>query len=267
MKRELSEGFELDDDRERIDISAVHLFLSEESYWAQGRTLEVVRSSVKGAARVIGLYKDDAQIGFARVVSDDLAVAYLADVYVLQEYRGRGLGRALVGEAVDGGSTSAARWLLHSLDAGDLYREFDFDFPSAQLLERSSTSDPLHVEEIRQLEHDFMNAVKERDVDWLDKHLAVEFTLITGRPEVPVRSRGQWLEITMSEYSIRSFTFDEIDVVLHGATAVVRSRYSQIATMGDLDRSASYLMTDSWLWRLKRWQLVARHVSPMESGK
>ena len=92
MRRELPDGFELDDDRSRVDVDAVHDYLANESYWAKGRPREVVERLVAEATRVVGLYREGRQVGFARVVSDGEVFAYLADVYVLEEARGRGLG-------------------------------------------------------------------------------------------------------------------------------------------------------------------------------
>ena len=134
--RKLAEGFELDDDPARIDLDAVHRFLSEESYWAKSRPRPVVEELVRGAARVVGLYDGPRQIGFARVVSDGHVLAYLADVYVLPEYRGRGLGVELVRETVERGPQAGLRWLLHTNDAHGLYERFGFGQPSDTLLER-----------------------------------------------------------------------------------------------------------------------------------
>lgn len=136
MRRELPGGLELDDDRRRIDIAAVHAWLSTESYWAKGRPYAVVALSVGEASRVVGLYDGDRQVGFARVVSDDLAFAYLADVYVLAEYRGRGLGVELVREAVENGPHAGVKWLLHTLDAHGLYEKLGFGPPDDRYMER-----------------------------------------------------------------------------------------------------------------------------------
>ena len=107
MKRDLGEGYELDDDPARIDRDAVHRYLSEESYWAKGRPCEVQDELVAGAARVVGLYRDGEQVGFSRTLSDGHAQSYLADVYVLEEHRGRGLGVELVRFSVDAGPVRA----------------------------------------------------------------------------------------------------------------------------------------------------------------
>jgi GNAT superfamily N-acetyltransferase len=126
VRRELDGGFELDDDPARIDVAAVHAYISGESYWGRGRPRELVERAIEGSRRVVGLYREGEQVGFARAVSDGVTVAYLADVYVLAPYRGRGLGLALVREILDGGSPSDVRWLLHTADAQPLYAKLGF---------------------------------------------------------------------------------------------------------------------------------------------
>jgi GNAT superfamily N-acetyltransferase len=136
VRRELRDGIELDDDRDRIDVDAVHRFLSEQSYWARGRTRETVERTVREAQRVVGLYHEGRQIGFTRTVTDGLVIAYLADVYVVPDYRGLGLGVELVRETVEGGPYARVRWLLHTADAEGLYEKFGFTAPGDRLLER-----------------------------------------------------------------------------------------------------------------------------------
>jgi GNAT superfamily N-acetyltransferase len=137
VRRELDGGFELDDDRARVDIDAVHSFISTESYWGLGRARETVERAIAGSTRVVGLYHGGRQVGFARAVSDRASVAYLADVYVLAEYRGRGLGLALVREIVER-SFGEVRWLLHTADAQRLYAKLGFaeGQPPYPLMER-----------------------------------------------------------------------------------------------------------------------------------
>ena len=138
MRRDLGDGYELDDDRDRIDRQAVHRYLSEESYWARGRPREVQDELINTAARVVGLYRDGAQVGFTRTLSDGYAQSYLADVYVLEEHRGRGLGVELVRFSVDEGPFARTKWFLHTEDAHDLYRKFGFAEPGPKALERWS---------------------------------------------------------------------------------------------------------------------------------
>jgi GNAT superfamily N-acetyltransferase len=138
MIRRLEGGYELDDDPSRIDVGAVHDYLANHSYWAQGRPRETVERLVREATRVVGLYVDGRQVGFARAFSDGVALAYLADVYLLPEHRGRGLGIELVREIVENGPLADVKWILHTSDAHDLYRRFRFGEPSERVLERPS---------------------------------------------------------------------------------------------------------------------------------
>ena len=94
---------------------------------------------MREASRVVGLYDGERQVGFCRAVSDGTSIAYLADVYVLPEYRGRGLGEELVREMVENGPLAEVRWLLHTSDMHGLYRKFGFDEPNYKVLERRST--------------------------------------------------------------------------------------------------------------------------------
>jgi len=138
VRRELPGGFELDDDRGRIDVDAVHAFISTESYWGLGRERELVVRTVAGSARVLGLYRDGEQIGFARAVSDGVTLAYLADVYVLAAYRGQNLGYELVREIVEN-SFGGVRWMLNTADAQGFYEKLGFseEKPPYPLMERA----------------------------------------------------------------------------------------------------------------------------------
>ena len=137
MRRTLAAGIELDDDPRRVDVDAVHDFLSNHSYWAKGRDRETVARLVREAQRVVGVYDGDRQIGFARAFTDDASLAYLADVYVLPAYRGRGFGVELVRETIEAGPYAHRRWLVHTRDAHDLYRRFGFGEPSGRVMERN----------------------------------------------------------------------------------------------------------------------------------
>jgi GNAT superfamily N-acetyltransferase len=137
VRRELPGGFELDDDPGRIDLDAVHEYLANESYWAKGRPRETVGRLVREAQRVVGLYHEGRQIGFTRTASDGVAFAYLADVYVLPEFRGRGFGLELVRFTVDEGPYADRKWLLHTEDAHALYRKLGFDTPNYKVMERT----------------------------------------------------------------------------------------------------------------------------------
>ena len=136
MRRELDDGIELDDDASRVDLDAVHGYLANESYWAEGRPREVVERLVREAQRVVGIYDGQRQVGFARAFTDGVSLVYLADVYILPGYRGRGLGVELVREIVENGPYADLRWVLHTRDAQTLYEKFRFGEPSERLMER-----------------------------------------------------------------------------------------------------------------------------------
>jgi GNAT superfamily N-acetyltransferase len=137
VKRTLAEGYELDDGTARVDREAVHRFISE-SYWAKGRTRETMNGLIERAARNVGLYAPDGSlVGYSRTVdAPDAGLVYLADVYVLDEHRGRGRGVELVRFTVDEGPFAARRWVLHTADAHGLYEKFGFA-PGERLLERT----------------------------------------------------------------------------------------------------------------------------------
>ena len=109
----------------------------------------------------------------------------------------------------------------------------------------------------------FMEAVRDRELPFLEYHLGDEFTLTTGRAGAPVRGRAEWMLVTASRYEIEEFAFEEIDAHDYGAAGLVRSRYRQRGSMDDDRRDQTYLMTDVWIDRDGRPQLVTRHVSPL----
>jgi GNAT superfamily N-acetyltransferase len=136
VRRDLGEGFELDDDPARIDLQEVHRFLAQESYWAAGRPFDVQERLVREALRVVGAYHEGRQVGFCRASGDGVSICYLADVYVLPELRGRGLGVELVREMVERGPFATSRWVLHTADAHELYAKFGFAAPGPKAMER-----------------------------------------------------------------------------------------------------------------------------------
>jgi hypothetical protein len=109
----------------------------------------------------------------------------------------------------------------------------------------------------------FLEAVRDRDLGWLEDHLGEEFTLTTGRAGAPVRNRAEWLSITAERYVVHEFAFEEIEAFDYGTVGLVRSRYRQRGAMDDADRTQPFLMTDVWVEREGRPQLVTRHISPL----
>ena len=106
------------------------------SYWAEGRTRERQDELIDASGHVVGLYKEGNQVGFARAVDCDAAgFVYLADVYVLDEHRGHGLGVELVREMIERGPYAGRRWILHTRDAHSLYAKFGFA-PQERLMQR-----------------------------------------------------------------------------------------------------------------------------------
>ena len=115
-------------DPSRLDLASVHRFLSEESYWAQGRPFEVQRRAIEHSALVVGAYtRAGGQVGFARMVTDLATWAWLCDVYVTPEHRGGGLGTAVVRTIVEHPDVAGIRWqFLATRDAHDLYAKFGY---------------------------------------------------------------------------------------------------------------------------------------------
>ena len=129
--------FTISTDRVRLDVPFIHEFLSTSSYWAKGREFEVVRRSVENSLP-FGLYEGTRQIGFARAVTDYATFAWLADVFVIDDYRGRGLGKWLVEVALAHPELQKLRrWILATRDAHEIYRHFGFtETPQGFYMER-----------------------------------------------------------------------------------------------------------------------------------
>src|SRR5687768_5528555 len=121
-----SENFEISTDKQRLDVGLIHNFLTEESYWAKTRTLEQTRKAIKNSI-CFGAYVGGRQVGYARVVSDLATFAYLGDVFVLAEFRGRGVSKRLMETVVSHPDLQGLRrWLLATRDAHGLYEQFEF---------------------------------------------------------------------------------------------------------------------------------------------
>jgi GNAT superfamily N-acetyltransferase len=119
------DGYLISTDRSLLDLRFVHGYL-ETSYWAAGVPAEVVRRSVENSL-CFGVYISEEQVGFARVVTDRATFAYLADVFVLEEHRGRGLGKWLVEVVLSHPELRGLRrWMLATRDAHELYRKYGF---------------------------------------------------------------------------------------------------------------------------------------------
>jgi GNAT superfamily N-acetyltransferase len=127
------DGFELSDDRSRIDLDLVHLWLSTDSYWATDRTPELMRTAVDGSDPY-GVYAPDGrQVAFARVVTDGAVFGYLSDVYVDRSCRGIGLGTWLVRVLRDElAARGLRRFVLTTNDAQGVYAPLGFESVNAE---------------------------------------------------------------------------------------------------------------------------------------
>lgn len=118
--------YEISTDPARLDRDLVHRFLSVEAYWARGIPRDVVDRSIDNSL-CFGLYRGAEQVGFARVVTDRAAIAYLGDVFIVQAHRGRGLGKWLVETVMAHPDLQGLRrFMLGTEDAHSLYERFGF---------------------------------------------------------------------------------------------------------------------------------------------
>jgi GNAT superfamily N-acetyltransferase len=127
MSQEWQRGeYLISTDQARLDIGVIHDYLANSSYWAQGRPLGVVRRSIEYSL-AFGLYRGSRLVGFARVITDYATFAWLADVFVLDQFRGQGLGKWLVDVILSHPELQGfRRWVLATKDAHELYRRVGF---------------------------------------------------------------------------------------------------------------------------------------------
>ncbi|GAB7126462.1 GNAT family N-acetyltransferase [Silvimonas sp. JCM 19000] len=117
-------AFEVDTDPARLDFDTAYDFIGRQSYWAAGMPVETFRRSVVGAL-CFGVYEGERMVGFARVISDGATIAYLGDVFIDTEYRGRGLSKWLLACIhAHPDLQSLRRWMLFTADAHGLYQQF-----------------------------------------------------------------------------------------------------------------------------------------------
>nr|WP_319270761.1 GNAT family N-acetyltransferase [uncultured Draconibacterium sp.] len=117
---------EISTDKQKLDIQLIHNYLSNESYWAKGRSLETVQRSIENSL-CFGVYTENSQVGFARVITDYAVFAWLLDVFILPEYQGKGYGKKLVKAIITHPDLQGLRrWGLGTDDAHELYKQFGF---------------------------------------------------------------------------------------------------------------------------------------------
>lgn len=113
-------------DKNKLDVNAIHEFLSQQSYWASGRSLDRVKKSIENSS-CFGLYDTEQnQLAFARVVTDKVVFAYLMDFFVFEPFRGQGLGKTLLQHIVEHPDFQVRLWFLGTKDAHGLYEKFGF---------------------------------------------------------------------------------------------------------------------------------------------
>ncbi len=118
--------FVISTDKSRLNISLIHEFLDKKSYWAKGRSLAIVKKSIENSL-CFGVYMNDKQIGFARVVTDYAVFAWLMDVFIVEEYRKQGLGKLLMKTIMEYQDLQDVhRWGLGTNDAHELYKKYGF---------------------------------------------------------------------------------------------------------------------------------------------
>ncbi len=118
--------YEISTDKTKLDLALIHDFLANQSYWAKDIPFNVLKKSIENAL-CFGLYHQGKQVGFGRVITDYATTAYVGDVFIIESYRGRGLGKRLVRTIVDHPELEGLRlWFLGTKDAHDLYRKYGF---------------------------------------------------------------------------------------------------------------------------------------------
>ncbi len=123
----LNEGYTINTDRNRLDIPWIHRFLSMSTYWAKDIPIETVQTAIEHS-ECFGIFFHDQQVGFARVITDKATFAYLADVFVIEEHRGKGLSKWLMENIHQHPQLQALRrWMLVTKDAQGLYQQFGWE--------------------------------------------------------------------------------------------------------------------------------------------
>ncbi|XJZ28806.1 GNAT family N-acetyltransferase [Bacillota bacterium Lsc_1132] len=128
-----NKGFIIHTGKRFLDMETIHRFLSEDSYWAKGISLEKVANSIEHSSICFGLYDGDPetgkakQVGFARVITDFVRMGWIMDVFILEEYRGMGLSKWLMEVLTEQSELkTVGKLMLSTFDAHGLYSQYDF---------------------------------------------------------------------------------------------------------------------------------------------
>ena len=119
------DGFIISTEKEKLDVDLIHSFLNR-TYWAEGISKAIIGRSIEGSL-CFGVFENDKQVGFARMITDKATFAYLADVFIIEEYRGRGLSKWLMQVIMSHPDLQGLRrMILATKDAHGLYEQFGF---------------------------------------------------------------------------------------------------------------------------------------------
>lgn len=120
-------NYSISSDKNKLDIPAIHDYLCNRSYWAEGRSMDSVRTSIDHSM-CFGVYdENERMVGFARVVTDKVVFAYLMDVFILEAHRGKGLAKLLLRHIMEHPELQVRLRLLRTANAHELYRQFGFE--------------------------------------------------------------------------------------------------------------------------------------------
>lgn len=137
------EKLEISTDKSRLDIEMIHHFISNESYWGQGRSLEQVETTINESL-CFGAYIGNKQAGFGRVLTDKVCFAYIFDVFVLPQHRGQGIGKRLIETILNHYELTTVSWMLSTNEAHELYERYGFKSieNSKRLMKRDAVNNP-----------------------------------------------------------------------------------------------------------------------------
>jgi GNAT superfamily N-acetyltransferase len=136
------DGFYVSTDKSKLDLELIHRFLNKDSYWARGRSKEVVRKSIENSL-CFGVFNEKDQVGFARVVTDYAVFAWILDLFILNAFRKKGLGKLLVESIMNHTELQKLqRWGLTTEDAHGLYEQYGFKIISKPNLFMEIVSTP-----------------------------------------------------------------------------------------------------------------------------
>ncbi len=120
----MEKNIDISTDKKRLNLPLIHNYLTN-SYWAKGRTFEDVKTTIEQCL-CFGIYLNGKQIGFARVLTDYVAFAYLMDVFIVEEFQGQGYANILLERVFKYKEVHVNKWMLATKDAHELYAKFSF---------------------------------------------------------------------------------------------------------------------------------------------